>query len=127
MVVSIVLHLIHIERVSIYHIDKKLGMEYCGNDEEIYQEMITEYITQGEDYLPKLIEYYEARDWKNYRTVIHALKNTSQLIGANVFSEKAKALELAAGDAHEAILLHECGRFHEEYREILEKIRKMKE
>ncbi len=115
------------EDTGIYHIDKKLGMEYCGNDEEIYQEMITEYITQGEDYLPKLIEYYEARDWKNYRTVIHALKNTSQLIGANVFSEKAKALELAAGDAHEAILLHECGRFHEEYREILEKIRKMKE
>lgn len=112
---------------GIYHIDKKLGMEYCGNDAELYKEMVAEYITQGEDYLPKLMEYYELHDWKNYRTIMHALKNTSLLIGANAFSDKAKTLEHAAGNADEEFLLNECQRFHVEYKEILGKILKVKE
>jgi len=112
---------------GIFEIDTKLGMEYCGNDMGLYQEMVTEYIAQGEDYLSKLKEYYEVRDWKNYRTIIHALKNTSLLIGAVAFSKKAKRLELAAGNADEDILLNECDEFHGEYKEMLGKILKMKE
>lgn len=112
---------------GIYHIDQKLGMEYCGNDAGLYGEMIAEYIGQGEEYGAKLAEYYAARDWKNYRTIIHALKNTSLLIGADVFSEKAKKLEYAAKDADEEILLKECEGFHEEYGKLLDRIQKMKE
>ena len=90
-------------------------------------EMIAEYIGQGEEYGAKLAEYYAERDWKNYRTIIHALKNTSLLIGADVFSEKAKKLEYAAKDADEEILLKECEGFHEEYGKLLDRIQKMKE
>ena len=112
---------------GIYHIDQKLGMEYCGNDAGLYGEMIAEYISQGEEYSAKLSEYYTACDWKNYRTIIHALKNTSLLIGADIFSEKAKKLEYAAKDADEEILLKECEGFHEEYGKLLDRIQKMKE
>ena len=107
---------------GIFHIDKKTGIEYCGNDAGIYQEMLAEYRAQGQEYLLKLKEYYDTRDWKNYRTIIHALKNTSLLIGAVAFSEKAKKLELAASEANEEILLNECETFLEEYRAILKKV-----
>lgn len=112
---------------GIYHIDKKTAMEYCGDDADIYKEMIDEYLGQGDDYRSKLEIYYNERDWKNYRTVIHALKNTSLLVGAVAFSEKAKTLELAARDLNEEILLKECEGFHEEYGKLLDKIQKTKE
>lgn len=112
---------------EIYHIDMKVGMGYCGNDAGLYKDMILEYINQGGDYSSKLTEYYATRDWKNYRTIIHALKNTSLLIGASAFSEKAKMLEHAASVANEDILLKECQGFHEEYGKLLDKIQKIKE
>lgn len=115
------------EETGIYQIDKKKAMEYCGNDAGIYKEMVEEYLGQGDDYLSKLELYYNERDWKNYRTVIHALKNTSLLVGAVSFSEKAKILEHAASDVNEEILLKECESFHEEYGMLLDKIQKMKE
>ena len=112
---------------GIYHIDKKTAMEYCGNDAGIYKEMVEEYLGQGDDYRAKLETYYNERDWKNYRTVIHALKNTSLLVGAVAFSEKAKMLEHAARDMNEEILLKECESFHEEYGKLLDKIQETKE
>jgi HPt (histidine-containing phosphotransfer) domain-containing protein len=115
------------EETGIYQIDKKKAMEYCGNDVGIYKEMVEEYLDQGDDYRSKLEMYYNERDWKNYRTVIHALKNTSLLVGAVSFSEKAKMLEHAASDVNEEILLKECESFHEEYGMLLDKIQKMKE
>ena len=115
------------EETGIYQIDKKKAMEYCGNDAGIYKEMVEEYLGQGDDYRSKLELYYNERDWKNYRTVIHALKNTSLLVGAVSFSEKAKILEHAASDVNEEILLKECESFHEEYGMLLDKIQKMKE
>lgn len=115
------------EETGIYQIDKKKAMEYCGNDAGIYKEMVEEYLDQGDDYRSKLELYYNERDWKNYRTAVHALKNTSLLVGAVSFSEKAKILEHAASDVNEEILLKECESFHEEYGMLLDKIQKMKE
>ena len=115
------------EETGIYQIDKKKAMEYCGNDAGIYKEMVEEYLGQGDDYRSKLELYYNERDWKNYRTAVHALKNTSLLVGAVSFSEKAKMLEHAASDVNEEILLKECEGFHEEYGMLLDKIQKMKE
>jgi len=112
---------------GVLHIDKKIGMDYCGNDAGIYEEMISEYIDQGAEYEVKLMNYYKERDWKNYRTVIHALKNTSLLIGAVAFAEKAKNLERASGEAKEEILLKEHEGFHKEYRKLLDKLQKIKE
>jgi len=97
-------------------------MEYCGNSEEVYQIMIEEYLAQGPEYTNLLRDYYHKRDWKNYRTIVHALKNTSLLIGAKDFSEKAKKLEYAANDGKEDILLSESEDFLAEYAEIIKKL-----
>jgi len=107
---------------EIIGIDKASAMEYCGNSEEVYQIMIEEYLAQGPEYTNLLRDYYHKRDWKNYRTIVHALKNTSLLIGAKDFSEKAKKLEYAANDGKEDILLSESEDFLAEYAEIIKKL-----
>ena len=77
----------------------------------------------AQKYVPKLLEYYEKRDWKNYKIIVHALKSTSLVIGATAFSEKAKRMEQLAKEEAEEMLLAECEAFLKEYKEILELIK----
>ena len=101
-------------------IDKNAGMKYCNESEEMYQEMVKVYCLQGQKNIPKLSEYYETRDWKNYKIIVHAIKSTSLVIGATAFSEKAKRMEQLASENAEEALLVECDMFLEEYKEILD-------
>jgi len=107
---------------ALLHINKSVGMEYCANSEEFYCEMKVAYCEQGEEYLRKLSEAYEKRDWKNYKITVHALKGTSLLIGAAAFSERARQMELLAGEESEE-LLTEHEKFMEEYRAMLRKVK----
>ena len=101
-------------------IDKNAGLKYCNGNEEIYREMLAIYCSQGQKYVSKLSEYSEARDWKNYKVIVHALKSTSLTIGAADFSIKARRMEQLAGENAEDVLLAECGMFLEEYKKVLE-------
>ena len=104
---------------EITYIDKNMGLQYCANSEEMYQEMLDMYYAQGQQTLQKLTECYIAFDWKQYKVIVHALKGTSLMIGAVDFSEKAKKLENAASDGAEEIILAEHEKFMEEYQAIL--------
>lgn len=108
---------------ALLHINKSVGMEYCANSEEFYCEMKAAYCEQGEEYLRKLSEAYEKRDWKSYKITVHALKGTSLLIGAAAFSERARQMELLAGEEREEALLPEHEKFMEEYRAMLQKVK----
>jgi len=100
-------------------IDKNAGLGYCGGNEETYQEIVRSFYAQGEEYIPALTKYFSQRDWKNYRIVVHALKGTALLIGANDFSEYAKKVESAAKEEQETFLLAEGEKFLTEYEELL--------
>ena len=106
-----------------FYINEKVGMKYCGNDKEMYQEMKNAYYEQGQRNLPKLLEAYASCDWESYRIIVHSLKSTSMVIGAEAFSEKARILEAAAKEGDEELLLAESEGFFEEYKTILEKIK----
>lgn len=101
-------------------IDKNAGMEYCDGDEEMYREMVRSFCSQGEKYISELTKYFSERDWKKYRVIVHSLKSTALVIGANGFSEHAKKLEFAAKEEQEALLLAEGEKFLTEYAELLE-------
>jgi len=100
-------------------IDKTAGLGYCDGDEEMYREMIRSFCAQGEKYVSELAKYFSERDWKNYRIIVHSLKSTALVIGANDFSEHAKKLELAAKEDRESLLLEEGESFLAEYVELL--------
>lgn len=76
-------------------IDKKVGLEYCMNDEGFYREMLATYVNEKSEKLLQLDESLKAGDVKQYTTLIHALKSTSKMIGAVELSELAYELELA--------------------------------
>lgn len=75
-------------------LDVDEGVENCGGDEELLIEVIAEYLASERS--NEFDSFFKKENWKDYEILVHALKSTSKAIGAIPFSEKAKALELAA-------------------------------
>ncbi len=73
------------------------GVAHCG-DVEGYLEVLKIYANAVIDGANKIESYYNAEDWLNYTTKVHALKSSSRIIGADELSDKAAKLE-AAGNS----------------------------
>ena len=101
-------------------LDVQTGLKYCM-DEEIYQEMLYEYIKA--DNVEAIDQLFAAQDWKNYITAVHALKSTSLTIGAVSLSESAKALEFAGKDEKMDYIKDNHKSVMEQYQSLLNKLR----
>lgn len=77
-------------------LDVAVGMEYCGDMEEIYVEVLEEYADT--DFAGMLETAFSAEDWADYRIQAHALKSTSRTIGAMELGDIGEQLEFAARD-----------------------------
>ena len=75
-------------------INPDAAMSYCMNSKDFFVEMLQEFCE--DDKTESINNSYAAEDWKNYRILVHALKSTSMVIGAEKFSDNAKAQEFAA-------------------------------
>ena len=111
-----------LEKRTVTTLDKKAGLAYCGGSEEMYQKVVRSFYAQGKKYVSELTKHFAERDWKNYRIIVHSLKSTALVIGANDFSEHAKKMELAAKEEQEALLLAEGENFLAEYEELLKQL-----
>ncbi|MGN0341489.1 MAG: ATP-binding protein [Roseburia sp.] len=100
-------------------LDVETGISYCMN-EEFYEEILKEYAQT--DTIDSMQQFLDAKDWDNYRTLVHALKSTSLSIGAVSLSEHAKALEMAAKDGDEDYIMAHHQAVMEEYRGLLDKL-----
>ncbi len=100
--------------------NKRTALMYCGGSMEMYKEILSCYIEQGEKHIKSLEKYFEEENWKNYCIVAHSLKSTSLTIGAEGFSELAKSQEMFIKENHisEATSNHE--KFIDTYRSILD-------
>jgi len=75
-------------------LDVKAGLNYCADDEEIYVEMLQEYIASP---LCRNVDTcYRNSDWDNYRFYMHVLYDSSIAIGATSMAEKFHNLENAS-------------------------------
>lgn len=72
-----------------------IGMQYCGNNEEIYREMLTMFCSTKEDKEKILEDSFKTEDFHNYTIYIHALKSASLSIGGKRVSGLAAQLEKA--------------------------------
>lgn len=77
-------------------INLETGLKYCMDSKSFLNQMLTTFTDDKR--AEKIQEAYDSADWKNYEILVHALKSTSLSIGAEILSEQAKALELAAKD-----------------------------
>ncbi len=103
------------DRLLSIGIDKAVGMQYCADDAEFYQEVLEEFFATLEDRLQTLDHLFHDRNWHEYDVLVHALKSNAKTIGALAVSEQARALEEAAHqedaaflEAHHGALLSDC-------------------
>ncbi|MBP3621034.1 MAG: response regulator [Lachnospiraceae bacterium] len=81
---------------DIYNIDIDAGINYCGGMEDLYYEILGDYIDKTKEYKEEINGYYLDENWKEYARISHTLKSTSLTVGVNEFSELAKKHEFAA-------------------------------
>lgn len=81
-------------------IDEETGMYYCQNDQELYRELLLQFANDYEEKHVKLDEFLMESDWKNYQILVHAVKSTAKMIGAEKLSENARVLEMAAKEGN---------------------------
>ncbi len=76
-------------------ISVETGLHYC-TDDELYFDMLTDYVTLGREKVEELKKFYAEQNWKDYKVKVHALKSNSEMVGAMNIHKMAKALEEAA-------------------------------
>ena len=106
-------------------LDVQIGISYCMKDEEFYIEMLKEYIRI--DRAPKLRQFFDEKDWENYRTLVHGIKSTSLNIGAVHLSREAEAMEFATQErsldyvnAHHMDIINEYTELTDSLKEIFD-------
>jgi len=109
---------------GLLHIDRAIGLQYCLDD-ELYRQVLESYLEQGQDYKAQLPLYFEAKNWKEYAIVAHAVKSSSLSIGAVTLSDLAKEQEFLgkAENAQEIENTYEA--FYQEFCETLVEIEGM--
>ncbi len=104
-------------------LNTKLGMTYCCQSEEFYVQMLEAYV-EG-DKREGIANFYGKEDWENYKIQVHALKSTSMSVGADVLSEKARLLEMAAKEQDVDYIKANNDSVMEEYTKLLEDLKRI--
>lgn len=77
-------------------INTAAGLQYSRGDVDFYRQIVEKFRSDSKKNVEKLTNFYENRNWGDYRISVHALKSTAKMIGADDFSELAKAAEDAS-------------------------------
>lgn len=77
-------------------VDIRQGLAYCQGDDEFYRTLLREFAAEEPGKRADLERFAREDRLSDYAIVVHALKSTARMLGANALSEKAKALEQAA-------------------------------
>ena len=113
-----------IEKQGLVHIDRQIGLQYCLDD-ELYRQVLESYLEQGQEYKEQLPAYYEAKDWKNYAVLTHAVKSSSLSIGAVTLSDLAKEQEFLGKDENAEEIAKTYEAFYQEFCDTLVEIEGM--
>ena len=76
--------------------DPAKGLNYCQRDQALYASVLREYLLCAEERQEALRQYCEAGDWNNYSILVHSVKSSSRMIGADALGDAAAALEAAS-------------------------------
>lgn len=83
--------------MDILGIDYEIGLENCGDDEDIYEVVLETYVEEAIENRDQLLDI-RSNDIKNFTIIAHALKSANNNIGAVDLGEKFRLLEFAGKD-----------------------------
>lgn len=101
------------------------GLAFCMGDKDLYREVLIEYARDEKKKTRELKEFYDDKDWDNYKIRIHALKSSSKTIGADRLSKSAEMLETAAKDHNEAAIDELYPEFTAQYKKMTSLIKQV--
>ena len=104
-------------------IDPETGLLYCQGDRELYRTLLTEYCMEYPAKSEGIRDSFDARNWKDYGILVHALKSTSRMLGILDLSGMAARLEAAAHEENTAEILQTHGTMMERYETVYRAIR----
>lgn len=111
--------MIRLEKIGIH---TRSGIEYCRGDKEFYVELLTKFARDAKRKETEINHFFEEEDFENYGILVHALKSTAKMVGADSLSENAKQAEAAAKN-HDADYIREHhGELISEYHEVVKGI-----
>ena len=93
------------------------GMRYCRGDSGFYEEMLARFARDAEKKAADMEISFQNEDIANYQVLVHALKSSSKMIGADRLSETARAAEEAAKARDLACIRENHGTLMDRYRE----------
>ncbi len=117
--------------VDLFGLDIEEALKNCGS-KDVFLDAVKSFAETIEEKANAIENYASLGDCKNYTILVHSLKSTSRLIGADDLSQKAKLLEEAGNredidkikeDTPELLklyrsylpkLMHLCGKLNEE-------------
>lgn len=77
-------------------IHTRSGLQYCSGDREFYVELLTKFAKDATRKETEINDCFKQEDLKNYGILVHALKSTAKVVGADSLSENARHAETAA-------------------------------
>ena len=106
--------------------DVAKGMKYCGGIAEVYWAAVELFCKLHREKQEKMEKALADENWKEYTTLLHALKSTSLSLGGQKLSDLAKAQEMAgkrilspeAGEEEKAAAAAEIRERHTEAMEL---------
>lgn len=100
-----------------------VGLQYCLDNTEFYDELLMKFASDADGKQEEIGKFFGQEDWENYHIMVHALKGTARMIGADALSDQAKDLEDAAKNRN----VEYIGMHHEnllaKYQEMAQSIR----
>ena len=85
-----------LDKLAAGGMDVRSALTYCANDEELYDEMLSDFVASCEEKLQELSYFLEKENWKDYEIKVHAFKSNAKTIGESGLYEQARELEEAA-------------------------------
>lgn len=101
----------------------QMGIDNCGEDEEIYHSILQFIAENGHERSEDLKRFLAEEDFENYTIAVHALKSTLANIGAMEASQMAKDLEMAGKQGRYEEIRQGHGPLLEVYEELLVNIK----
>lgn len=101
-------------------IDSAAGMQYCRGEKEFYIEGLLKFAKDAGQKAKEIDDFFKKEDFDNYKTMVHALKSTAKMIGADALSENAKSLEMAAKNQEADYIREHHEEVLAEYRQVVQ-------
>ncbi len=111
--------MIHVKALEEGGLNIREAMSFCRNDEEIFREILIEFVNSSTEKMRDMEKHYSEKRWDDYVIHAHSLKSSAKIVGASKLSEMAAGLETAAKEGDSEGIERDHEKTMELYRQVV--------